>query len=51
MIQLGSPTDQAGVRDAIETAVQDGALSEERLAAAAGRVLELKRTQGLLELP
>ena len=51
MLQIGSPQDQLGVREAILAAVESGELSEERLAQAAGRVLELKRAQGLLELP
>lgn len=51
LIQIGAPEDQTGVREAILAAVESGELSEERLAQAAGRVLELKRAQGLLELP
>lgn len=51
LLQIGSPDDQVGVREAILAAVESGELSEDRLAQAAGRVLELKRAQGLLELP
>lgn len=51
LLQIGSPADQVGVHEAIVDAVASGALSEERLAEAAGRVLELKRRQGLVEVP
>jgi hypothetical protein len=37
------------VRDAILAAVRDGEIAEERLAEAAGRVLELKQKLGLLQ--
>jgi beta-N-acetylhexosaminidase len=50
LIQIGSVFDQVGVRGAILDAVASGELSEARLAEAAGRVLELKRRQGLLEI-
>ena len=49
LLQIGSPEDQVGVRAEILSAVESGELSQERLAQAAGRVLELKRAQGLLE--
>jgi beta-N-acetylhexosaminidase len=51
MVQIASPEDQEGVREALLGAVRSGAISEERLAEAAGRVLELKRARGLLRLP
>jgi beta-N-acetylhexosaminidase len=51
MLQIGSPDDQDGVREALLEAVRSGAISEDRLAEAAGRVLELKRSRGLLRLP
>jgi len=47
LIQIGSASDQAGVREAILAAVESGELSEERLAQAAGRVLELKQDLSL----
>jgi beta-N-acetylhexosaminidase len=50
LVQIGSASDQAGVREAILEAVANGELDEARLAEAAGRVLELKRRQGLLDL-
>jgi beta-N-acetylhexosaminidase len=50
MVQIASPQDQRGVREALLGAVRSGAISEERLAEAAGRVLELKRSRGLLRL-
>ena len=42
VVQLAEPEDQGGVREAIVAAVASGELAEERLAEAAGRVLELK---------
>jgi beta-N-acetylhexosaminidase len=51
MVQVADPDDQRGVRHALLEAVESGRLSEDRLAAAAARVLELKRGRGLLELP
>jgi beta-N-acetylhexosaminidase len=51
MVQIASPEEQDGVREALLGAVRSGAISEERLAEAAGRVLELKRARGLLRLP
>jgi beta-N-acetylhexosaminidase len=51
MLQIASPDDQDGVREALLEAVRSGAISEDRLAEAAGRVLELKRSRGLLRLP
>ena len=49
MIQIGSPADQAGVREALDAALDQGRLPRERLLEAARRVLELKRAQGLLD--
>lgn len=49
MIQIGSPEDQGGVREALLAALADEELSRERLIEAAGRVLDLKRSQGLLD--
>jgi beta-N-acetylhexosaminidase len=51
MVQIDSPDDQGGVREALLEAVASGAISKDRLAEAAGRVLELKRAQGLLKPP
>lgn len=51
LIQIGSASDQAGVREAILKAVEEGELDEARLAEAAGRVIELKRAEGLIDLP
>jgi beta-N-acetylhexosaminidase len=48
MIQIGSPSDQAGVRSALLDALATGELGEVRLREAASRVLELKRALGLL---
>ena len=49
LVQLGSPEDQDGVRDALIQAVADGELERERLVEAASRVIELKRTADLLD--
>jgi beta-N-acetylhexosaminidase len=49
MVRIDSPEDQAGVRPAMLEAAESGAISEERLAEAAGRVLQLKLAGGLLE--
>lgn len=49
LIQIGSPEDQDGVEKAVLSALADGELPRERLLEAAGRVLELKRAQGLIE--
>ncbi len=49
LIQIGSPEHQRGVEKALLTALADGELPRERLLEAAGRVLELKRAQGLIE--
>ena len=51
LVQIASPSDQEGVSEALLEAVRSGAISEERLAEATGRVLELKRSSGLLRLP
>jgi beta-N-acetylhexosaminidase len=51
MLRLDSPRDQRGVREALLEAVESGLIEEGRLAEAAGRVLELKRSVGLLEVP
>ena len=48
LLQIASPDDQEGVRDALLAAVESGTIAPERLAEASGRVLELKRTLGLL---
>jgi beta-N-acetylhexosaminidase len=48
MVQLGSPEDQSGVREGLIQALADGELERERLVEAASRVIELKRTLGLL---
>jgi beta-N-acetylhexosaminidase len=48
MIQIGSPSDQAGVRSALLDALATGELGDGRLREAASRVLELKRALGLL---
>jgi beta-N-acetylhexosaminidase len=49
MVQVDSPADQNGVREALIHAASDGEIPEARLAEAAGRVLELKRQVGLLQ--
>jgi beta-N-acetylhexosaminidase len=49
LLQIDSPADQTGVREALLGAVSSGVLPEERLQEAAGRVLELKRRMGLLK--
>jgi beta-N-acetylhexosaminidase len=49
LVQIGSPTDQVGVRERIADALESGELSEERLRDAAARVLQLKLDQGVLE--
>lgn len=49
LLQIDSPADQTGVREALLHAVSSGVLPEERLREAAGRVLELKRRMGLLK--
>jgi beta-N-acetylhexosaminidase len=51
LVQIASPQDQEAVREALLEAVRSGAITDERLAEAAGRVLELKRSRGLLRLP
>jgi beta-N-acetylhexosaminidase len=48
LVQVASVEDQARVREAILAAVESGELPAERLAEAAGRVLELKRELGLI---
>ena len=50
MAQISSPDDQPATSEALLEAVQSGQITEERLNEAAGRVLELKREQGLLRL-
>ncbi|HEX2128304.1 MAG TPA: glycoside hydrolase family 3 N-terminal domain-containing protein, partial [Solirubrobacterales bacterium] len=50
MVQLGSPADQNGVREGLIQALADGELDRERLVQAAARVIELKRTLGLLDM-
>lgn len=51
LVQIGSPQDQARVRESILAALSSGELPEARLREAAARVLELKLAQGLFELP
>lgn len=51
MLRLDSPRDQRGVREALLEAVESGLIDHERLAEAAGRVLELKRSLDLLRSP
>jgi beta-N-acetylhexosaminidase len=48
LVQIASVEDQTRVREAILAAVESGELPPERLAEAAGRVLELKRELGLV---
>ena len=48
MVQIESPDDQGRVRETILKAVESGELPPERLAEAAGRVLDLKRELGLI---
>jgi beta-N-acetylhexosaminidase len=48
LVQITSVEDQTRVREAILAAVESGELPPERLAEAAGRVLELKRELGLV---
>jgi len=48
MVQIASPDDQGRVRETILNAVESGELPPERLAEAAGRVLDLKREVGLI---
>jgi beta-N-acetylhexosaminidase len=48
LVRIDAPADAIGVREAIERAVAGGELSRERLEQAAARVLELKRSVGLL---
>jgi beta-N-acetylhexosaminidase len=50
MVQISQPRDQRRAADALFAAVESGEISEERLSEAAGRVLELKRSLGLLRL-
>lgn len=47
MLRIDSPKDQKGVREALLAAVDDGTISEARLAGAAARVLELKSSLGI----
>ena len=48
LVQISNPADQERVREAALKALESGELPPERLAEAAGRVLELKRTLGLI---
>jgi beta-N-acetylhexosaminidase len=50
LVQISAPADQKGVREELVEAARDGAIPEDRLAEAAGRVLELKRSLRLLRL-
>lgn len=49
LLQIGSPSDHEGVEEAIAEALEREELSRERLVEAAERVLELKRSQGLID--
>jgi beta-N-acetylhexosaminidase len=49
LIQIASPSDAAGVPEAIATATTNGELSLDRLRQAAARVLSLKEALGLLD--
>lgn len=48
MVLVSDPADAAAARDALLGAVKKGSIPEARLDAAVSRVLELKRSQGLL---
>ena len=48
MLLVESPTEEAGVREAVIAAVESGEIAPERIDQAVGRVLELKRSLGLL---
>lgn len=48
LVQISKPEDQERVHEAIVAATESGELPPDRLAEAAGRVLELKRRLGLL---
>ncbi len=48
LLQIASADDQRRVRDTVLAAVESGELPAERLAEAAGRVLDLKRELGLI---
>jgi beta-N-acetylhexosaminidase len=48
LLQIAAADDQRRVRDTVLAAVESGALPAERLAEAAGRVLDLKRELGLI---
>ena len=50
MVQLASPADQGGAREGLLEALDGGELPRERLVEAASRVIELKRTLGLLDM-
>jgi beta-N-acetylhexosaminidase len=50
LVQIAAPADQKGVAETLVDAARDGVIPEERLAEAAGRVLELKRSLRLLRL-
>ena len=50
LVRIDAPEDQAGVGEAIVAAVGDGSLALERLQEAAARVLELKRSRGLIAM-
>ena len=49
LVQIAAPEDAEGVADAIETAVEGGDISRERLAQAVERVIHLKRELGLID--
>jgi beta-N-acetylhexosaminidase len=48
MLLISSPEDQAGMSEELLDALRSGLLSEDRLDVAVGRVLELKRSLGML---
>jgi beta-N-acetylhexosaminidase len=50
LVQIDAPKDQTGVQAAIVAAVANGELPEARLEQAAARVLELKRSRGLIAM-
>ena len=49
MLLVEAPEEAAGVREALVAAVEQGTIAPERIDQAVGRVLELKRSLGLLE--
>ena len=49
LVQIGNPTDAEDVAEAIESAVDRGEISRDRLAQATERVINLKREMGLID--